>query len=142
MPRKYRTMPEWRELITKCESSGQTQKDWCISNGVNLYTYRDRANRLRKADGLGMTTMFKKTEPSGKQNSSVAKHQTTDIHDVKWATVKPNQILPDSEEERRNRITSDGSHITVEMKSMRITADALYPIEKLAELFREASKCC
>lgn len=50
-----RTVDEWRVLIAEQLASGQTQEEWCIVNGVNLYTYRDRASRLRKMDNKGIT---------------------------------------------------------------------------------------
>ena len=48
-----RSMTEWRELIAQYEASGLSQEDWCLANGVNLYTMRDRARRLRQLDNQG-----------------------------------------------------------------------------------------
>ena len=53
MQKSKRTVDEWRSLMAEQLASGQTQEEWCIANGVNLYTYRDRASRLRKMDSEG-----------------------------------------------------------------------------------------
>ena len=45
-----RSMTEWRELIAQYEASGLSQEEWCLAHGVNLYTMRDRARRLRQMD--------------------------------------------------------------------------------------------
>ena len=45
-----RTNEEWRVLLAEQRASGQTQEEWCATNGVNLYTLRDRASRLKKMD--------------------------------------------------------------------------------------------
>ena len=48
MPKVKRTNDEWLKLLADQRASGQTQAKWCVANGVNLYTFRDRASRLRK----------------------------------------------------------------------------------------------
>ena len=50
MAKVKRTNSEWQALIDECEASGQTQETWCMRNGINLYTYRDRARRLRRLE--------------------------------------------------------------------------------------------
>ena len=50
MSPKKRTNEEWRELLAEQRSSGQTQEQWCATNGINLYTLRDRGSRLRRLD--------------------------------------------------------------------------------------------
>jgi len=45
-----RTTEEWRSLLAEQQSSGQTQEEWCVAKGVNLYTMRDRARRIRRQD--------------------------------------------------------------------------------------------
>jgi len=50
MAAKKRTNDEWRALLAKQRASGQTQEEWCAANGINLYTLRDRASRLKRLD--------------------------------------------------------------------------------------------
>ena len=50
MPTVKRTNEEWRVLLAEQRASGQTQEEWCATNGVNLNTLRGRASRLKKID--------------------------------------------------------------------------------------------
>jgi hypothetical protein len=45
-----RTNDEWRALLAEQRASGQAQIQWCAENGVNFYTLRDRARRLKRQD--------------------------------------------------------------------------------------------
>jgi hypothetical protein len=45
-----RTNEEWRVLLAEQRASGQTQKEWCLSKGISLYTLRDRASRIKRID--------------------------------------------------------------------------------------------
>ena len=45
-----RTNDEWRELLAAQRTSGQSQKEWCAANSVNLHTFRDRRGRLKRKD--------------------------------------------------------------------------------------------
>ena len=47
---RKRSNAEWRVLVEECETSGKTQEEWCLANGINYYTYKDRARRLREMD--------------------------------------------------------------------------------------------
>lgn len=51
---KRRTNTEWRKLVAEYEASGMTQEQWCLANGINFYTFKDRAMRLRKMDEKGV----------------------------------------------------------------------------------------
>lgn len=44
-----RTEPEWQELVEQYQSSGLRQEQWCKQHGINLYTFRDRLSKLKKA---------------------------------------------------------------------------------------------
>ena len=50
MPTEKRTNEEWRGVLAEQRASGQSQREWCEANGVNLYTLRDRASRLKKME--------------------------------------------------------------------------------------------
>lgn len=66
MSLKKRSSTEWRALVADCESSDMTQRDWCIANNVNFYTFADRARRLRRLDEEGSDgPMFRQKEGSG-----------------------------------------------------------------------------
>ena len=76
MPTIKRTNDEWRALLAEQRASGQQQKDWCAANGINLYTLRDRASRLRKVD--------KETTEHTKQHNSVS---------VDWMEIKTESLV-------------------------------------------------
>ena len=60
---KRRGNTEWRKLVAECDSSCKTQEEWCIANGINYYTFKDRARRLREMDERGETgPMFRSKE--------------------------------------------------------------------------------
>jgi cell division septation protein DedD len=75
-----RTNDEWRVLLAEQKASGQTQEEWCKANGVNLYTLRDRASRLKK------------------QDREAAGHASQ--HDSKisagWVEIKPENIIEEN----------------------------------------------
>jgi len=64
MAKITRTDEEWRELLAKQRASGKTQKEWYAANGVSLYTLRDRASRLKKAE-IEATKPPEQAEPMG-----------------------------------------------------------------------------
>lgn len=43
-----RSDQEWLELIQKCRTSGQTDKDWCEQHGVAISTFYNKVSKLRK----------------------------------------------------------------------------------------------
>ena len=45
-----RTNDDLRVLMAEQKASGQTQEAWCAANGVNIFTFQDRASRLRRLD--------------------------------------------------------------------------------------------
>ena len=48
MGQRKRSRAEWETLITSQQLSGQSQKAWCIANGVNYHTFSDRARRQQR----------------------------------------------------------------------------------------------
>jgi hypothetical protein len=66
MPKIKRTNEEWRGLLAAQRSSGQTQAEWCAANDVNLFTFRDRASRLKRlADEQITPAVQSETTPAG-----------------------------------------------------------------------------
>ena len=47
-PRNYRTLSEWQALITEARSSGMTDSQWCLANGISRNTFNNAIKRLRK----------------------------------------------------------------------------------------------
>jgi len=79
MPTVKRTNDEWRALLAEQRASGQTQPEWCEAHGVNLFTLRDRASRLKKMDkasALEPTPEPKRAEPAS----------------VGWMEIKPESL--------------------------------------------------
>lgn len=112
-----RTMSEWRGLVADCESSGQTQEEWCLSQGINLYTYRDRASYLRKIDKEAA--------------QRVASHDWIEI------TQRVDVVSNESAE----RAIPIGSLI-IEVGPLKITADTAYSETKLAVILRGLVRPC
>ena len=51
MPKaKFKTDQEWLDVIQACRTSGMTDKDWCLSNGISQTSLYRHINRLRKKD--------------------------------------------------------------------------------------------
>lgn len=46
--RKIRNDDEWLGIITKCRTSGMSDKSWCISNGIVPSTFYYAVKRLQK----------------------------------------------------------------------------------------------
>lgn len=126
-----RTADQWRELIAECEASGQNQADWCISRGINLYTYRDRASRFRK---LAQQETASKTKPSKKKPERSA-----------WVEIKSESVptLPNAIQ-NAEKSTEDGQagRLIIETGALRITTDAVFSAATLAVLLRELVRSC
>ena len=130
MGMKTRTAEEWRAIIAEQEASGQRQAEWCKERGINFYTYRDRASRLRKMD-------------EGKSAANGA-----------WVEIEP-KVIQAAGGEGNGRpqllaepLKRDGSagtepalvqkagRLIITIGSVRLCADAAYPAEKLSVLVR------
>jgi hypothetical protein len=80
-----RTNDEWRVLLAKQRASGLTQREWCLANGINLYTLRDRAWKINQQDREAQGR-------SGQRETS----------SVNWVGVSPeNMAWPESLPEAR-----------------------------------------
>jgi len=44
---KVRTKAEWQSLIIKCDSSEQSQKEFCLAEGLSLTTFYKWRKRLK-----------------------------------------------------------------------------------------------
>ena len=53
-----RTASEWQELISRFESTGQTRKDFCLSQGVSLSTFDLWRRKLRGRTAEHSESMF------------------------------------------------------------------------------------
>ena len=47
-PRNYRTLSEWQALITEARTSGMTDAQWCLANGISRNTFNNAIKRLRR----------------------------------------------------------------------------------------------
>ena len=114
---KRRTNDEWRKMIAEQEKSGQTQEEWCISKGVNLYTMRDRARRLRKMDN--------------QEKNKRVKTPSSEIP-PEWVEVKT----------RIQKSKEHGPQIYIEIGIIKISANSEYPPENIAEILKRMSISC
>ena len=44
----YRSKDEWFALIQECRSSGMTDAQWCLANGISRHSFYTAVKRLRK----------------------------------------------------------------------------------------------
>jgi hypothetical protein len=137
MSKKKRTVSEWRQLMAEQMESGQTQEDWCIANGVNLYTYRDRMSRIKKLDdeGSNRETLFKQSDGRVRNEAKVnalpnSTEQTT------WVEVALDEAR------QPEQITIYNGKLVIEAGMLRMTADASFPMAALASLLREVMAPC
>jgi len=111
-----RTTEDWQALLNKQRASGQTQRAWCMANGVNLFTFQDRASRLRRLDSEPEPSAVKRigSEPVG------------------WMEVTPEQLV--------GQCASGG--IGIERGGFTVTVTAGFDAEMLAEVLRAVSRVC
>jgi hypothetical protein len=65
MTGRKRSESEWLEIIAEQAGSGLTQKAWCGTNGINYYTFLDRAQRLRDKWSRDLEGGSGRTEANG-----------------------------------------------------------------------------
>jgi hypothetical protein len=112
MPTVKRTNEEWRALLAEQRTSGQTQEEWCSANGVNLYTMRDRASRLKRMDI--------EATPQPKRPKRIS---------TGWMEIKP-EIVPEK------------AGIIIERGGFTVTVTAGIDAELLTEVLRAVSRSC
>jgi len=71
-----RTTEEWRVLLSRQQTSGLTQAEWCAVNGVNLNTFRDRTCRIKRQD-----------------RNTGSRTDQRDAAKVSWIGVKPESLI-------------------------------------------------
>jgi len=98
-------------------ASGLSQAKWCAANGINIYTFRDRARRLNKADrGLKPQTGQPTTAPTV------------------WMELIPDRIL--------GRVTEKPACISVERGGFTVTVNTGFDAGLLTEVLRAVSQAC
>jgi len=137
MQKSKRTVDEWRSLMAEQLASGQTQEEWCIANGVNLYTYRDRASRLRKMDSEGITgkAMFSQVNLRKKDKQIRAAASS----DSGWIEVKQSKSEV-SYIEATTVTNADG--LIIEAGKIKITATVEYPEDKIVIILKGLVGSC
>ena len=135
MVKTRRTNAQWQTLISECEASGQTQEEWCITKGINLYTYRDRARRLRK-------TQFSAGKIKDKKQPQAGKAAIETVSAAKWLEVKPECNDPNGSGTENPQTSGSNGKLTIETGKLKITVDAAYPMTVLTGLLRELASIC
>ena len=125
MPTDKRTNEEWRALLADQRVSGQTQEEWCAANGVNLYTLRDRASRLRKLDRQGQTAVAPVSA-----TRAVRKEKHQEAASAVWMGVTP------------ERLPEGATRISIEYGGFTVTVTADFAPELLTEVLRAVSRAC
>ena len=137
MPKIKRTTEEWLALIAEQSASGQTQEEWCISNGINLYTYRDRASRLKKMHNAGITgkAMFRQVKCANKEEAI----NTAAAKDTGWVEVR-GSTAPVSYIEETTVINT--GRLVIEAGMFKITANVEYPAANIAVILKGIVRSC
>ena len=125
MPTVKRTNEEWRALLMEQRASGQTQEEWCAANGVNLYTLRDRASRLRKRDGQGESV----TAPVATIETAQRPKQPEAVSAV-WMEVTP------------EKPPAQAAGISIWCGGFAVTVKSSFDAELLTEVLRAVSRAC
>ena len=135
MTKKTRTTEEWQAIIAEQEASGQEQAKWCKEHDINLYTYRDRASRLRKTARIQETLSgsWVKIEPEDE----------TDCASENVKTPISGQLDNGGRHIETNADSSQMAGVLViEAGAVKLYASAAYPAVKLKELLGELVRPC
>ena len=111
---------KWQGNGCEQRASGQTQEDWCTANGVNLYTLRDRASRLRKLDGREGSVITETFQPPKPLETAT----------VVWMEVSPKRALDET------------ACINITHSGFTITLRAGFDAELLEAVLRAVSRAC
>jgi hypothetical protein len=114
MPKNKRTNEEWRALLVEQRASGQSQAEWCTANGINLYTLRDRASRLKKLD--------RELEPA---------YEQPETGSAGWMDVTPER-LP----------AKQAAGISISRDGWMVTVETGFDAEQLTGVLRAVSLVC
>lgn len=47
-PINRRSLHEWQEIVQEARTSGMSDAQWCLANGISRHTFNDAIKRLRK----------------------------------------------------------------------------------------------
>jgi len=108
-----RTNDEWRVLLAEQRASGQSQEEWCAANGVNLYTLRDRASRLKKLE--------RASDPDPEQPDSVS---------AGWMEITP------------ERLPTGTAGISIEREGFIVTVKSGFDADLLTDVLRAVNRAC
>jgi len=125
-----RTKAEWAELLKRQEASGEGVREWCAENGVNVSSMYNQIGRRRKGQG----------KSERRQTSKQALEDTKAVsHAAKLEAVEWKEINITSEWQREG---AQRGSVYIEIGSMRMAADAGYPVRNLAALCKGLIRTC
>jgi hypothetical protein len=129
MAKERRSIEDWQRIIEAQQSSGQTQRDWCRANGINLYTFQDRSSRLRRSCNST------KEIDAVQQIDGEKTYEASQTSEQKTAWVQIEQMPTNSPV-----AAARNAKLVIEYGELRLTADSDYPISALATLLRALSQ--
>ena len=121
---EYR-MAQWAKILQNRKESGESIRGYCDTRGVSRHRYFYWQRKLRDAAFDHVVS----SQANAEQKSMVP---------VSFAEVQlqPGQI--------HNSSDNDGQKgkLTAEVLGIRLSADCVYPVDKMAYLLRELVKLC
>ena len=90
-PRNYRTLSEWQALITEARSSGMTDAQWCLANGISRNTFNNAIKRLRKK-ACDLPTPSRK-RPNDTHDLTTLKQEVVQV-DIVPDVERPEGLIP------------------------------------------------
>jgi hypothetical protein len=131
-------LSKWAQIIHERQESGQTVKQWCKENGINEKTYYYWQRKLREA-------IYERIEGNQAQPSSTAliSEQGVTITKPVFTEVKlTDKTLYPASISHGHQGTQSPAWLQIEINGIKITTEAVYPVERLAPLLRELIRPC
>jgi len=107
---------EWHKIVSEQRESGLSQRAWCTENGINRYTFRDRASKLRKLGIItGATTQ-------------------TSAETASWVELRVEEVPED--------VSKTGGSVNIERGGFVIVTKVGFDSDHLTEILRAVNRAC
>ena len=145
-----RTNDEWRKLLAEQQSSGQTKREWCAANDINLYTFQDRASRLKKLDrekeGCDSQRDTLPVSWLGIKHEGLLETENLPVHEVNSGRHMPDTSKRESSTKNPGVVDAVNKKkpidIRITNKDWTITIKADFGVELLTDVLKAVSRVC